>query len=150
MENLFEKRLRPLMIDPSLLVHREFWDSSETLKKLFPIVYVPMSLQRINDHELGEFYGVYIRERQMLSSQNVIKKTKENFQLFNWEEHFEKIPEPLHNGFENLRRKFEEHVVPASIRDILLDEFVFWLPSQLFSRASRRVSRFSRSWTLFL
>lgn len=125
MEKLLENKLRPTMLDPSLLIRHGFWESVQSLQKVFPIIYVPKSIRNIKGPEFREFYGGYLREKDIVRIEEVVRNTQENFKWFSWEEHSEKIPEQLAERFAGLRLRVEESSLPVPIRTVLLDEFVF-------------------------
>jgi hypothetical protein len=125
MEKLLENKLRPTMLDPSLLVRHGLWESVQSLRKVSPIIYVPEGIRNIKDSEFREFYGGYLRERDIARIEEVIRNAQETFKWFSWVEYSEKMPEQLAERFTGLRLRVEESSLPVPIRTILLDEFVF-------------------------
>jgi hypothetical protein len=125
MEKLLENKLRPTMLDPSLLARHRFWESIQNLQSIFPTIYVPKGVQEIKDSEFREFYGGYIYEPEILRVKEIIKRSQETFRWFSWKEYGEKIPEQLAEGFDRLKFYLEDSYLSMPVRNILLDEFVF-------------------------
>jgi len=138
-----ESRLRPTMLDPSLLCMEEFWESAQELLKMFPLVYVPSSLRQIEDPELYEFYGGYAPRDKVLSIAEVIKRSREAFRWFSWQEYSENVPEQVSEGFRALRTRLPKSYLTKSVQNILMDEFVF------LTTQSSMLSRMKKPFKLF-
>lgn len=124
-KKLLEDKLRPTMLDPSLLIRHGFWESVQDLQNIFPIIYVPKSIGDIRDSEFREFYGGYLRETDIVGKEDVIRRAQDTFRYFSWKECSERIPEQLADRFTGFRLRVEESSLPVPIRSILLDEFAF-------------------------
>jgi len=120
-----EGRLKPAMLDPSILCTVDFWKTTRNLKRVFPVIYVPESIKQLEDIEFRKFYGGRLLTEKILSVEEVIKRSREVFKSFSWKEYSEEIPEQFRVGFGNLRRGLEKSYLAKSIQNVFLDEFVF-------------------------
>jgi hypothetical protein len=125
MEKSIVDKLKPAMLDPSILCVTEFWQFTKNLQEIIPTIYVPKNILKIKDTDFHEFYGGYLHRLRILSIEEVIERSREAFQWFSWEEYSKKIPEQFVDGFTKLRGRLEESYLPIPIQNILLDEFVF-------------------------
>jgi hypothetical protein len=141
LEKAFEEKLSAIMIDPSLLVHPRFWSSVSFLKDVMhgrPI-YVSHGINYVEDAELRRFYGYPFWDREERLPARVVRmRSEEAFKFFSWKEQRQNVREEFVEEFEKLRVRLEKSFLPVSVKDILLDEFVF-LSSQsaIFSRLKR-------------
>lgn len=139
-----EFQLRPIMADPSLLCKVNFWEAVTHLKKVAPLVY-PRNIEFIEDADLWNFYGAYLRKRDALSVKEVIARCKKSFRSFVWREYYQAIPETLLSGFVTFRRKLEKSHLPIAVQNILLDEFVFLATqSSIISRLKKPFKFFEK------
>jgi len=133
-----DKKLKPTMLDPSLLCRVEFWEVVGDLKEIFPKVYFPMGITEIKDREFRDFYGIYLPREKILSVEEVVKRSHEAFNSFHWEKYSREVPEQLSESFEMLRLPLEDSHISLSIQRILLDEFVFLVTqSSILSRLKK-------------
>lgn len=128
LEKAFEEKLSAIMIDPSLLVHPRFWSSVSFLKEMMhgrPI-YVPYGINYVEDAELRRFYRYpfWYRE-EMLSAKVVRMRAEEAFKFFSWKEQRQNVRKEFIEEFEKLSFRLEKSFLPASVKDMLLDEYVF-------------------------
>lgn len=145
MEKEVEAKLRPTMLDPSLLCTVDFWENITNLRRIFPKIYVPESLMQMKGIEFLEFYGGYLSREKILSIEDVVKRCREAFESFSWEKHSAEIPEQFRVGFGNLRRGLEKSYIAKSIQNALLDEFVFLTTkSSILSRLKKIFKLFEK------
>lgn len=145
MEKKLEAKLKPTMLDPSLLCAVDFWKKIIALQKIFPIIYVPKSIKQMKDSEFRDFYGSYLYRRKTLSVEEVVKRSLESFRLFSWEEYLSEMPDRFRVGFGNLRRGLEKTYIAESIQKALLDEFVFLTTrSSILSRLKKPFKLFEK------
>ena len=145
LEKAFEEKLSAIMIDPSLLVHPRFWSSVSFLKEMMhgrPI-YVPYGINYVEDAELRRFYRYpfWYRE-EMLPARVVRMRAEEAFKFFSWKDQRRNVRKEVVEDFEKLRFRLEKSFLPASVKDMLLDEFAF------LSSQSAILSRLKRTFKL--
>jgi len=136
--------LKPIMIDPSLLCKIDFWDAIVYLEpEIFDSLVYPKNLESIKDKDFWDFYGAYLRRRNILSVDGVIAKCKDFFKSFVWRDYYNETPEILSEGFARFRERLEVSHLSISIQNILLDEFVF------LATKSSIISRLKKPFKLF-
>jgi hypothetical protein len=57
MEKSIVDKLKPAMLDPSILCVTEFWQFTKNLQEIIPTIYVPKNILKIKDTDFHEFYG---------------------------------------------------------------------------------------------
>jgi len=113
--------------------------------KIFPKIYVPMSITETKQVEFEHFYGGFLRYKDILNIEEVNMRSKNIFLQFSWKEAYERIPENLIMGFRNLQKGLRQSKIPFSIQNILLDEFVFLCTqSALLSRLKKVFKLFEK------
>lgn len=145
MKKEVEARLKPTILDPSLLCVVDFWEETSNLPKIFPAIYVPESIKRMKAIEFRKFYGGYLSREKVLSVEEVVKRSREAFKSFSWEKYSDEIPERFRVGFGNLRIGLERSYIANSIQNALLDEFTFLTTqSSILSRMKKIFRVFER------
>ena len=125
MDSEVEAKLKPTMLDPSLLCTVDFWEETRNLRRIFRTIYFPESIKQMRNIELRKFYGGYLHEEKILAVGEVAKRCQEYFRSFSWEKYSDEMPELFRVGFGNLRRGLEKTYLAKPIQNALLDEFVF-------------------------
>ncbi len=143
MEKLIGDKLKPTMLDPSLLIQPIFWKSAQKLNEVFPTIYIPQSINKIKNPDFREFYGSYLRESDIMNIDKVIRNAETSFEWFSWEDYSKKVPEQYKEHFGALRRDLEKSNLSSALQNILLDEFVF------LTTQSSILSRIKKTFKLF-
>lgn len=125
MEKDVDAKLKPTILDPSILCMTAFWETTSDLQKVFPIIYFPRSIKQMKNAEFQKFYCCYLSQNKILRVEEVVKRSMKSFRSFSWEEFSAEIPQQFMVGFGNLRRGLEKSYIAKSIQNSLLDEFVF-------------------------
>lgn len=145
MEKEVKAKLKPAILDPSVLCVVDFWKTTTNLKRIFPVIYVPESIKQIEDIEFRKFYGGRLHTEKILSVEEVIKRSRETFESFSWDRYSAEIPEQFRVGFRNLRRGLADSYIAESIQQALLDEFVFaTTQSSILSRLKKPFKLFEK------
>jgi len=64
-ENI-EAKLKPTMLDPSLLCVIDFWEGAKNLREFFPAIYIPSSIRQMEQSEFRTFYGGYLDGKKIM------------------------------------------------------------------------------------
>jgi len=143
LENYFKQKIESTMLDPSLLCTIDFWENSRKLSDTFREIYFPESIKLMTDFELRKFYGIYLSEERFLGIKEIVNRTRENFRSFSFRTFSEEVPEPFREGYSKLRRGLEQSIIPKSIQNTFLDEFIF------LTTHSSILSRMKKSFKIF-
>lgn len=138
MKKELDTKLKPTMLDPSILCLVDFWKEATDLQEIFPTIYFPESIKQMKNAEFQEFFGGYLIRENILSVDEVIKRSGKSFKSFSWQEYSAEIPEQFRVGFDSLRRGLEQSYIAKSIQSSLMDEFVFLtIQSSVLSRMKK-------------
>lgn len=137
-------KLKPVMLDPSLLCVNGFWKKADSLRDFFPEVYVPQGIRQMENRELRDFYGGYLSQKRMLLASDMIERSR-MYKSFSWTEYQNKIPEEFQTRVGSLREYLKESNLPSTVQDALLDEFFFLIiHSSILSRLKKTFKTFEK------
>lgn len=143
MEKMVKEKLMPIMVDPSLLCTVEFWETSADLRNMIPKIYFPINLRNIKDGDFRDFYGGHRHE--VLSVEEIFRRSKEVLRSFSWEEYSREIPQKLSGNFESFASRLRESHLSRPVQETLLDEFVFLCTqSSIISRLKKTFKFFEK------
>ena len=136
-------KLKPVMIDPSLLSTAEFWESRERFKSLFPKIYFSRNIQEIRSDAFRDFYGSY--RKRVLKIDDMLSRSQKFFLPFSWKEYETRMPDELRKDFYRLVGRLKESYISDPIQQVLLDEFVFLTTqSSILSRLKKPFKIFEK------
>jgi hypothetical protein len=142
LEKQIELKVKPIMLDPSLLCATAFWKDFRPFGNTWRNFRIPFSIRLMNEREFTDFYADYLPKLKIMDFQEMLNLTS-NFESFNWKENINRLPELLRDNYSSLRSNLAESKLSESIQNSLLDEFIF------LATQSSIASRLKKSFKMF-